>query len=145
LLFVCLTGLLTGCRGERGEESPVQTHLGWLGSMYGMYLSQNAGETPKTLDDLRKFVAKKTSAEQLARLGVASADELFVSPRDGKPYVLVSYSKLPPPGIGMPPLVLYEAVGQDGQRAVAFLGGATDTVDEAKLAQLLPSHAARAP
>jgi len=136
---------LAGCGGERGEVSEVQTHLGWLGSMYGMFISQNGGETPKSLDDLRTFVAKKTTPEQLSRLGVASADELFVSLRDGKPYVLVSYSKLPPPGLGLPPIVLYEAIGQDGRRAVAFLGGGTDTVDEVKLSQLLPKQATRAP
>jgi hypothetical protein len=106
-----------------------------------MYISQNAGEAPKSIDDLRKFVEKKATPERLDRLGVANVDELFTSPRDGKRFVLVTYAKLPPPGSGQPPIVLYEAAGKNGQHVVAFLGGITDTVDEEKLSQLLPADA----
>lgn len=144
LLFLWLGVVLAGCSAQTGEVSQVQTNLSWLGSMYGMYISQNAGEAPKSIDDLRKYVAKKASQERLARLGVASVEELFTSPRDGKPFTLVTYAKLPPPGTAPPPIVLYETVGQDSQRAVAFLGGGTDTVDENKLSELLPAMQAPA-
>jgi hypothetical protein len=109
--------------------------------MYGMYISQNGGQAPKTIDDLRAYVAKKTSPAELARLKVTSVDALFTSPADGKPFALVSYSKLPAPGAVPPPIVLYEAVGKDGRRAVAYLGGATESVEESRLSQLLPAGA----
>jgi hypothetical protein len=106
--------------------------------MYGTYISQNGGNTPKSLDDLKKFVSKKATAERLTALGVGNVDELFNSPRDGKPFVLVSHAKLPPPGTSPPPVVLYEAEGKGGQRAVAFLGGITEMMDDSRFSQLVP-------
>jgi hypothetical protein len=132
--------LLAGC-GEQAEQGdPVHTHLGWLGRKYAMYVGRNHGQTPKTIEDLRKFVETSTTPEELSRLGVSDIGQLFNSPRDGKPFRLVSYAKLPPPAMGEPPpLVLYEEVGENGKRAVAYLGGATDELDEAALQKLLPA------
>lgn len=137
-----LFALFAGCGAPKtGPVAQEQTSLGWLGTMYGMYIGQHAGQTPKSLDDLRKFVDKAIKPETLTRLNVPSADALFVSPRDGKPYVLVSYVKLPPPAGGQPaPLVLYEAQGQGGRHAAAFLGGNTRQVSDQELQQLLPAQ-----
>jgi hypothetical protein len=132
--------LLTSCRQQAEEVSPVHKNLGWLGSQYARYVGQNQGQTPKTLEELQKFVQENTSPEELSRLGLADARELFVSPRDGKPFRMVSYAKLPPPAMGEPsPVVLYEEAGQDGKRAVAYLGGGTDELDEATLQKSLPA------
>jgi hypothetical protein len=104
-----------------------------------MFISQQQGHAPKTIDELRKFVEAKTTTEQLGRLKVASAGELFVSPRDNKPFVMVSYDKFPAFAGGQPPpVILYEAAGQNGQRSVAFLGGNTRTLDDNELQKLLP-------
>jgi hypothetical protein len=109
--------------------------------MYGMYISQNKGEAPKSLDDLRKYVEKQTTADRLSHLKVSNASELFVSPRDGKPFTMVSYAKLPPMKPGeLAPIALYETAGQGGQRAVAYVGGNTRTLDEAELQKLLPAQ-----
>jgi hypothetical protein len=108
--------------------------------MYRTYASQNQGHPPKTIDELRKFVEKTASAEQLGRLKVANVNELFMSPRDGKPFTLVSYEKIPVPAAGQPPpIVLYESEGKGGQRAVAYLGGGTTTLDDGQLKSALPS------
>ena len=137
---VLLLATLTSCGKQAEEVSQVHTNLGWLGRKYGMYVGQNKGQTPKTVDDLRKFVEKNTKPEELSRLGVADAGQLFVSPRDRKPFRMISYAKLPPPVMGEPPpLVLYEEVGQAGKRAVAYLGGGTDELEEATLQTLLPA------
>ena len=136
LLFIAV---LSSCSRQSGPIAQEQTNLSWLGSMYGMYIAQNGGRAPKTIDELRKFVEKTTGPEKLTRLNVASMNELFVSPRDGKPFALVSYAKLPSPAAGQPaPVVLYEAAGQNGERAVAFLGGGTQIVPESELQKLLP-------
>jgi hypothetical protein len=141
LLLVALMGaVLPGC-ARQPDPDPTQTRLGWLGSMYGRYIGQSTGEAPKSIDELRKFVAEKTTPDQLTRLGVANAEELFVSPRDGKPFVMVTLAKRPPPGTGSPLVVLYEAEGVGGQRAVAFLGGTTEVVDSSKFSQILPKSA----
>jgi hypothetical protein len=144
LLSMCLGWmLLAGCGRSSGPIAQEQTNLACLGHMYGMYISQNKGETPKSLDDLKKFVEKKISQDRLAQLKVASANDLFVSPRDGQPFTLVSYNKLPPMKPGeLPPIVLYETSGRSGQHAVAYLGGNTSTLDEAELQKSLPAKAA---
>lgn len=140
LFVVCV---LAGCsRKPTGPIAQEQTNLSWLSSKYGMYISQQGGHAPKTVDDLRKFVEATTTPDQLGRLKVAKAGDLFISPRDGKPFAMISYDKFPPPVAGQPPpIVLYETVGQNGQRSIAFLGGGTKTVDENELQKMLPPQA----
>lgn len=145
-LIVGISLLLSGCGRKSGPVAQEQTNLGWLGSMYGMFVGQHRGRTPKNIDEFRKFVELRIKPDQLARLKVAKADDLFVSPRDGKPFQMVAYSKLTPPAIGQPPpIVFYEQVGENGQRAVAFLGGGTRQVDEATLQNLLPASTKLSP
>jgi hypothetical protein len=143
LTFVTLVlASLTSCGRQSGPVAQEQTNLSWLGSMYRTYVVQNQGRPPKNLDELRKFVEAKTTTEQLARLKVANPGELFVSPRDGKPFAMVSYAKVPDPAAGSPPpVVLYEVEGQNGERAVSFLGGGTKSVDETEFRQLVPAQA----
>jgi len=139
LLFV-LVAAISGCHRKSGPIAQEQTNLSWLGSMYGMYMSENKGRPPKTTDELRKFLEKTTSPERLTHLKVASINDLFISPRDGKPFAMVSYDKLPAVTAGRPsPVVFYEVQGQNGQRAVAFLGGGTRSVDENELQKMLPA------
>lgn len=139
LLVACVP---EGCSKSSGPIAQEQTNLSWLGSMYRMYISQQQGHAPKTIDDLRKFVETNTTPDQLSRLKAANVGALFVSPRDGKPFVMISYEKLPPRAGGQPPpIVLYEAVGQNGQRSIAYLGGDTTTVDESELQKMLPAQA----
>lgn len=129
-----------GCGRPSGPISQAQTNLGWLGSMYGMFVGAHRGRTPKNVDELRQFIEGRISAEELARLNAADAGKLFVSPNDGKPFKMVSYAKLPPPELDKPPpVVFYEEVGIDGKKAVAFLGGGTRIVDEATLQTMLPA------
>lgn len=143
-LATILAVLPTGCRRHSGPLAQEKTNLSWLGQMYGRYISQNQGQTPKTVDDLRKFVEKKTDAERLTHLKVATVGELFVSPRDGKPFKMVSYDKLPQMVAGEPPpVVLYETEGKNGSRAIAFLGGVTRYVDDAEFQKLLPPQVKR--
>lgn len=142
LLFAIL---LTSCRRASGPIAQEQTNLSWLASMYGMYIAQHQGRAPKNLDELHKFVEQSTTADQLARLKVANVNELFVSPRDGKPFALVSYDKMPAlKGGEPPPVVLYEAQGQNGKRAIAYVSGGTGgtrTVDEQEFQKMLPVQA----
>lgn len=127
------------CGKKSGAVAQEQVNLSWLGSMYGMYISQNQGHAPKTIDEFHKFVEKNTTPDKLARLNVGSVNDLFVSPRDGKPFALVSYEKLPgPTGLNGNPPVLYEIDGKNNEHAVALLGGGTKTVSDSELQSLLP-------
>ena len=139
LLFVA-TSCVVGCGSKTGPIAQEQTNLSWLGSMYAMYIGAHQGQPPQKIDELRKFVAERSSAAELSRLNVSDVNQLFTSPRDGKPFVMVHHKKLAPrEGGEPPPVVLYEAVGQGGKRAVAFLGGSTQVVDESELPRMLPA------
>jgi hypothetical protein len=145
VLLPILAVILASCRRPTGPIAQEQANLSWLGSMYAMYISQNQGHAPKSVDELRKYVEKTTNSERLARLKLASTNDLFVSPRDGKPFTMVSYEKLPPLAAGAPPpIVMYETQGQNGEHAIAFLGGGTKTIDEAELQKLLPPQSKKA-
>jgi hypothetical protein len=142
-IAVSLLLSLAGCGKQTGEVSPVQSNLGWLGSQYGMFVSSHRGRPPKNDEEFRKYIEKTATPQELDRLKAKSVDELFTSPRDGKPFKMVTYAKLPgltkgqpPPA---PPVVLYEEAGQGGKFAVAYLGGNTQTVDQATLRSLLPT------
>jgi hypothetical protein len=145
-LLLMLLVAFASCRGQTGPVAQEQTNLGWLGSAYGMFIGAHRGRTPKNVDEFRKFVEKRMSPEELTRLKVAKAGDLFVSPRDGKPFQMVAYAKLPPLAAGEPPpIVFYEQVGKDGERAIAYLGGGTRTVDEPTLQKMLPAASKRGP
>jgi hypothetical protein len=139
--LILLSLLATGCGQKKsGPVAQELRNLGWLGSMYGQYISQNGGKAPKNVEELQKFVEKQTKPDELGRLKVASVKELFVSPRDGKPFKMVSYAKMPPPAPDKPPpVVFYEEVGKDGEKAVAYLGGGTQFVPESTLQMMLPA------
>lgn len=111
---------------------------GRLGVLYGMCVGQNKGKPPKGVQQIKDFAAKRINSEELSALGVTTIDALFISPRDGLPYKMVQYQKLPPPS-GEPVVVFYEQQGQDGVRRAALLGGGTLDLDDTMLAKLVPS------
>jgi hypothetical protein len=77
----------------------------------------------------------------LKSLNVSSIEELFVSPRDGKPYKILygeAAKKAPSGGPAGAPVIAYEQQGQGGRRWVASAMGAIEEVDEARLKQLVP-------
>jgi hypothetical protein len=132
---------VAGCGEQpRAAYSPTESRLSMLGLRYGIYTGQHKGKPPAKLADLSRYVAKSTRPEQLAAFGVTSADELCVSARDGKPFEMVTLERLPPPSANaQQPVVLYEAVGQNGKRLVAFLGGGVQEVDAEQFKQLVPA------
>jgi hypothetical protein len=129
----------TGCGQSTPLFSPIDARLSRLGLSYGLYAGKYHGKTPSNLEELRRYVGQSVTSEQLTALGVNSVDALFVSPRDGKPYTLIPLPHLPPPVAGeQPPVVLYEQIGQQGKRYVAYLGGGVEEVDAERFRQLVP-------
>lgn len=134
-----------GCQQEPAELGDVQVRLARLGNLYGIYIGQHSGRSPQSMEAFKKFAEERTTPDVLARLELSSVDELFVSPRDGQPFEMVTYRghpPVPPPG-DPPPLVFYEQQGKDGERAVAFLGGGTQFVAEATLQNMLQNSRGR--
>lgn len=129
----------SGCGHKPPPVPAAEARIGRLGLMYGIYAGQHQGRPPTSMKDLRGHAERSTSPEEMAAFEVASVDELFVSPRDGQPYKLITLPRLPPPVAGQPgPVVVYEQDGLGGKRLVSYLGGATEEVDAEKFRQLVP-------
>lgn len=128
---------LLGCDGGSQQAAAQQeSHLKVLSILYGQYLGQHRGQRPLTETEFKKFVVDKGEAV-LASFGGLSPETVFVSERDGQPYVVVYRGKSGPliPGIGTE-AVIYERVGVNGKCFAADELGVIEEVD----AHLLPAQ-----
>ena len=145
-LALCLMG--GGC--HRGTPDPglrdiSKSHLRTLASLYTRYSAELRGR-PATEAGFKEFIAKTMPADRLEAANVKTVDELFVSERDNKPYVVLygaAPAAGPPAGAtkgGAPvfPVCAYEQEGKDGKRLVAAVSGKVEEVDEARFKQLVP-------
>jgi hypothetical protein len=127
---------LLGCSSNATPKE--ERSLRPLAVVYSRYVSQHQGKRPKSMDDLKTFV-QSLHGTDLGTMNLADRDGLFVSSRDGKPYVIVSGSTKPSANLNGAPIVLCENEGKDGKRFVANALGAVEEVDEARFRQLVPS------
>jgi hypothetical protein len=136
LLASFLISWQVGCASREEAAQEVST-LKPLVILYGQYVGQHRGQPPASEAEFKKFVESQ-GADTLRSFGVADADDLWVSPRDGQPYVVLYGPVAGPPGPGGQPVVAYESVGVGGKRYVASSLGAVEEVDEARFRELVP-------
>lgn len=131
VLVVSAVLLCVGCGPPReaADELKQRTGLGALAIAYGQYSSSHRGMPPKSEKALKDFIEKQ-GPEFLTSLKVETVEDLFISPRDGEPYVVI-YRK-------RSPIVAYEAVGADGTRWVAYDIGGAEELDEATFREKVP-------
>jgi hypothetical protein len=100
------------------------------------YMAQHRGAPPRNEAEFKKFI--EMAGPEHKHLGIDNVDELFVSERDGQPYV-VAYGKLGPkvPALGGP-ITIYEKVGADGKRFVAT-DLTVETVTEEEFQRIVPN------
>lgn len=140
LLLVAI-GLLVapwsvGCsRPSEVPQTESEIHLKAFAVLYGRYVGSHRGQTPPSEADFKKYI-QGLPKEQLDALKVTAVDSLFVSPRDGQPYVVKYKIALPPPGPQGAPLIAHEQTGQGGKRYVANSLGDVQLVDESKFQEL---------
>jgi hypothetical protein len=135
-IVVCL-GL--GCSSQQKNLEEEQSNLKPLAVLYGQFVGRHQGRPPDDEAQFKQFVQTQ-GKETLASFGVTDVSSLFVSSRDGKPYV-IRYGQQAltgPPGAGGSPVVAYEQEGVDGVRFVATSMGAVERVDEARFKELVP-------
>ena len=134
-----VAGLLLGspgCGGPRSAE-PEKTSLSALAKMYSQFQAHHRGQLPPNEQELKQFISD-TGAALLDELGYSSADDLFVSDRDGQPYVVlygnsvIMSDELPGGG-----LIAYEKDGVDGVRFVAYRVGLVEEMAADRFAQFV--------
>ncbi len=123
LLALFFTASLMGCGKDTSSASDNAQHFKAVGVMYGRYLSSHAGKPPASEEKLREFVETK-GANTLKRFGLASSEELFVSPRDKQPLVWVLR------GTGTNRVIAYEQEGLEGSRVVVTALGTVEELNE---------------
>lgn len=123
---------LVGCRSREESKPRESSRLKPLAILYGQYVGQHGGKAPADEAALKEFIASQGT--MLKSFGVTDAASLFVSERDGQPYVVLYGSA----ATGKP-IVAYEQTGVDGWRYVGDTLGAVQEVDEARFRQLVPA------
>ncbi len=135
-LAALLVSLLVGCSATR-EPPPEEVSIKALTILYGRFFQTNTGKPPADEKELRAFV-EKLSAEELALLGAKDPAKLWISARDGQPYV-VMYGNVTNPQGPSGPVVIYESQGVGGKRFVGTSLGNVEEVDEARFRELVPN------
>jgi hypothetical protein len=107
---------IAGCGPQVSEKyiPPAELNLRYVGMAYTQYLTDK-GQSPQSLDELKSVLAEFGDPEQLG-----------ISPRDGKPYVIVPAGKV----------LAYEQVGVAGKRFVVDRRFTAWEVDDAEFRKL---------
>lgn len=135
--------LLTGCNGADADSmiaAANDTNVKRLATLYTYFHIQNKNKGPKNEEQLREFIESQ-DASRLKRGGIDATklDELFVSERDGEPFVIRygvnTYIR------GPSLAVVFEATGIDGMRQVGFCNGLMQEVDEEEYDRLMAGKA----
>ncbi len=129
LTFVmCIVGC--GGGGPAQEEQQLISSMQGLANAYGQCTSQSRGRPPRNEAQLRKFIESQGPG-WLEQYRAETVDDIFISSRDGKPYVVL-YGK--PRG----KYIAYEQEGVNGSRFVADNLGIAIEMDEATFRQEVP-------
>ena len=138
-LLTLSMGLLVsvlGCGGAKTQSALEQetSRLKPLVILYAQAFAQNRGRPPANEEKFKSFLAKE-GEYLLESYKLNSVDDLLISERDGKPYVIF-YGKRPQ-GVARD-LCAYEKDGVDGKRYVGYTLGIVEEVDETRFRELVP-------
>jgi hypothetical protein len=133
-----LLAALTGCSGDRttAQVAAMNTsNIQRLANMYSAYQNYKGGSGPKDEADFKAFVKNFESAKlQMMGIDPSKLDNLFTSERDSKPFK-IRYKIGGGKGSVSP--VVFEQVGAEGTKQVAFTGNSkVEAVDDATYADL---------
>lgn len=107
--WLVLASLPLGCdTGPSTEELSVHNRLKGVAALYGRYQGKHRGQPPKNQKEFEAYLASLDPSEYVT-FGANSPGDLFVSPRDGKPFIVKYGTNAGPPGAdGSTPIIAYE-------------------------------------
>jgi hypothetical protein len=133
MIAIIAVGASHGC--SRSAEKRVLTsensNLKPISIIYGQFQTTNQNRPPANEAEFKKYV--KTAGESILKQFGTDPERVFISERDGQPYVVFYGKNVPPSGI-----VAHEQEGVGGQRVVAYPFGSVGLVDETRFQELVP-------
>jgi hypothetical protein len=140
--FLLLVVIFAGCSWS-GENDKVAHSVAALNcekiqrlaNLYLGYQARHSWQGPKDEVALRSFALREMDPKKLEMMQIDpfKLDDLFVSPRDHKPFK-VKYGVNSLPGANVP--VVFEDTGVGGRRQVGFTGPMVEEVDEKHYSEL---------
>lgn len=132
LWMLCASAaLLAGCgQGQATAQRPdAEDRINKLYNLYRAYVDAHQRPPPNE-QALREFGQKLTPEQRSARLIGDDLENIFISPRDGKKFVVRYNVRLDP---SQSKAVIWEETGQNGLHWVALSIGYTTQCDEETL------------
>ena len=130
-------GCSSGRPGPDDSDRQTRAVLGVVAVFYGGYLQNRKGKAPKDNEDFHKYLESR--AEDLKLYNVESPDQLFNSPRDERPLVIVSGKVVAPPDAPKSPWAAFEQKGIDGKRFGVRVRGGIHELSSDEIDQILSS------
>ena len=126
-----------GCETKTASKPQQESHLKPLALMFGQYTGQHRGQTPSDEAAFKQFVRSNTAF--LSNFKV-DGENVFVSERDGKPYViLVRASQGSARPCRAPRLLRTNRKASTAGGSSPNSLGAVQEVDEIRFRELVPS------
>ncbi len=134
LNFVCIGCSRTDPASRIGAMN--DTRIKQLANLYMAHQIRNGSNGPKDEAAFKMFVKSGMPSHRLEMMRVdpSKVDELFVSERDGQPFV-IKYGQSGGPMSQL--AVVFEKEGQAGKKQVAFTNGKVEELDDAGYQQLV--------
>jgi hypothetical protein len=135
-LVLLVMSVLPGC-GSNELESPTAARLRGLGTLYLDYAVGKNGKGPAGEQEFKKHL-RSVPGFVLEMNGVDpnALDAVFVSERDGEPFVILYGVSISGISGTSAPLIAHEKTGKNGKRLVVFANAKVEHVDEARLQHL---------
>ena len=107
-----------------------------LANLYMAHQMRNGSNGPADEKAFKSFIQNGMAPHRLEMMRVdpSKLDELFISERDGQPFV-IRYGQRG--GVMSKLAVVFEKEGQGGMRQVAFTNGSVEEVDDARYQEFL--------
>jgi hypothetical protein len=109
IVLLATAMVASGC--AESEQVEQQPNLRAIAAYYSQFLAHHRGQLPANEEEFKKFIQAK-GGEALSYKGL-TVDELFISSRDSKPFVVKYRGNKSWP---LPQVIAYEQDGNDGIR-----------------------------
>ena len=119
--------IASGCNRTDPGTAETTQRLKVIATVYLDYAVAR-GEGPANMAELTAHLSRSL-AGRIGTLKYAAEDDLFISARDGAPFVL-DYGKLICQSDGTAAPIAYERFGKNGTRLAAFANGQVRSLDE---------------